>query len=129
VKVLLDTHAFLWWVSGGGVQLSDRVRELIETPATEALFSAASAHEIATKVRSGRLQLPGTAARYIPDRVARHRFAALPVQLEHALRAGELPMIHRDPWDRLLIAQAQVERVPILTADPAIGRYDVETIW
>ena len=59
----------------------------------------------------------------------RHRFRALSIELAHALRAGSLPDVHRDPWDRLLIAQAQIESMPIITADPAIGQYDVEVIW
>ena len=129
MKVLLDTHAFLWWVSDGGSRLSDRARELIASPNTEPLFSVASAFEIATKAALGRLTLPFAPERYVPERVRRHGFTILPIELPHALRAGGLPMIHRDPWDRILVAQAQVERLAILSADPAIGRYDVETIW
>ena len=129
MRVLLDTHAFLWWVSGGGARLTDRARELIGASDTEAVFSAASAYEIATKVSSGRLELPASPAWYLPDRVAAHDFAVLAIELEHAVRAGTLPGIHRDPWDRMLVAQAQIEGVPILTADPRIGQYDVETIW
>jgi len=129
VKVLLDTHAFLWWLSEGGARLSDRARELIASSSTQTLVSSASAYEIAAKVELGRLELPSSPTRYIPDRIALHGFAVLPIALEHALRAGGLPLIHRDPWDRMLVAQAQVEGVPIVTADPAIGRYDVETIW
>jgi PIN domain nuclease of toxin-antitoxin system len=129
VRVLLDTHVFLWWVSEGGVRVSDRARELIATAETVSFFSAASAYEIAAKVSAGRLELPSSPWRYIPARVARHGFAVLPVDLEHALRAGELPAVHRDPWDRMLVAQAQLEGVPIVTADPLISRYEVETIW
>jgi len=129
MRVLLDTHAFLWWVSEKGARLSDLARDLIGAPGTEAVFSTASAYEIASKVGSGRLELAASPGRYIPDRVALHGFAVLRIELEHALRAGGLPSIHRDPWDRMLVAQAQIEGIPIVTADPAIGRYDVETIW
>lgn len=129
MRVLLDTHAFLWWVSDGGRRLSERARDVISDGETVSLFSAASAYEIATKVTAGRLELPRSPARYLPDRIALHNFALLSIELDHAIRAGTLPVIHRDPWDRILVAQAQVEGVPIVTADPAIGRYDVETIW
>lgn len=129
MRVLLDTHAFLAWVSAGGARLSTRARELVSDEATEALVSAVSAAEISTKVANGRLVLPGPAERYVPSRIARHGFMVLPLDLRHALRVGSLPDIHRDPWDRLLVAQAQLEGLPIITADPLIGRYDVETIW
>ena len=129
MRVLLDTHAFLWWVSDGGARLSPRARELIEDGATEAVVSAVSAAEIAMKVARGRLELDTPADRYVPSRIARHGFGVLALELRHGLRVGLLPDIHRDPWDRLLVAQAQIEGLPIVTADPLIGRYDVETIW
>jgi PIN domain nuclease of toxin-antitoxin system len=67
--------------------------------------------------------------RYVPPLLERHAFMSLPVEVAHALRAGALPDLHRDPWDRLLVAQAQLEGLPLLTADPAIGRYEVSVIW
>ncbi len=75
------------------------------------------------------MDLPDSVARYVPDRIRQHGFDLLPIELTHVLRAGVLPLIHRDPFDRMLVAQAQIEGIPILTADPAISRYDVETIW
>ncbi len=75
------------------------------------------------------MELPGPIERYLPDRLRHHGFDLLPIELSHVLRAGALPRIHGDPFDRILVAQAQVEGIPILTADPAISRYDVETIW
>ncbi len=128
MRVLLDTHAFLWWTSGGS-RVSDRARALIEDPEVVVLLSAASAWEISIKAARGRLELPQPPERYVPDRVRRHRMSVLDVALSHALRAGALPEIHADPFDRLLVAQAQLEGLPILTADPAIARYEVETIW
>ena len=128
MKALLDTHTFLWWTSGGS-RISDRARALIEDPDVTILFSVASAWEIAIKVARGRLELPQPAERYVPDRVRRHRMSVLDVALSHALRAGALPEIHTDPFDRLLVAQAQLEGLAILTADPAIAQYEVETIW
>ena len=94
-----------------------------------ALVGAASLYEIAIKARIGRLELPAEAESYLPRLLRRHRFGLLPVEESHALRAGALPLIHRDPWDRLLVAQSQLEDAPIITADPAIGQYDVELIW
>ena len=89
----------------------------------------ASVWEIAIKVGAGRMELPDAVERYLPDRIHQHGFDLLPIELSHSLRAGNLPPIHRDPFDRMLVAQAQIEGLPILTADPAISRYDVETIW
>ncbi len=128
MRVLLDTHTFLWWTSGGS-RISDRARGLIEDPEVEVLLSVASAWEISIKSARGRLELPVPAERFVPDRLRRHRMSVLDVALSHALRAGALPEIHADPFDRLLVAQAQIEGLPILTADPAIARYEVETIW
>ncbi|MBF6604950.1 MAG: type II toxin-antitoxin system VapC family toxin [Candidatus Limnocylindrales bacterium] len=129
MRVLLDTHVLLWWASGGGASLSTTARELIADPSTEALVSAASAYEIAIKSGAGRLDLPDDSTSYVEDLVRRHRFGPIAIDLRHALQAGALPRIHRDPFDRILVAQAQIERVPIVTADPVISRYDVETIW
>lgn len=129
MKVLLDTSAFLWWVSGGGQRLSERGRWAIEAPGNDVFVSVASAWEIAIKAERGRLSLPLSAERYVPDLLRRFGLDVLPVELPHALRAGVLPPHHRDPFDRLLIAQSQIEGLPLVSADPAIGRYDVEVIW
>jgi len=129
LKILLDTHAFLWWVSERGARLSDRAREVLSDGATEVALSIASVWEIAIKVGAGRMILPDAVERYIPDRMGLHGFALLPIEMPHAFRAGALPRLHGDQFDRILVAQAQIERLPIVTADPAISRYDVETIW
>lgn len=110
-------------------RLSTEAQRLVETEETERLLSAASAWEIAIKVALGKLRLPTTPSEYVPLRLQQTRTSPLPISLEHALRAGELPPHHRDPFDRLLVAQAQIERVPILTADPHFAPYDVEVIW
>lgn len=128
MNVLLDTHVVLWWASAGS-RLTQRARQVIEDGSTVALVGAASLYEIAIKSRIGRLELPAAAEAYVPQLLRRHRFGVLPVDEQHSLRAGSLALIHRDPWDRLLIAQAQLESLPIVTADPAIAQYDVETIW
>ena len=128
MRAILDTHAFLWWVLDIP-RLSAEARSILEDGANELLFSAASAYELTIKAQSGRLALPEPADSYVPSRLAANAFEPLSIELAHALRAGALPAIHRDPFDRMLVAQAQIEGLPILTADPAISHYDVETIW
>ena len=129
MRVLLDAHAFLWWATTRGSRLSEQARNLLADASTDALVGAGALYEIAIKVQLGRLELPGAADVYLPRLLRRFAFGVLPIAAEHALRAGTLPVIHHDPWDRLLVAQAQIEGLPIITADPAIGQYDVETIW
>lgn len=128
MRALLDTHTFLWW-DLDDPHISALAGELIGSDESEILVSTASLWEIAIKASRRRLELPGPVERYVPSRLATYRFKPLPVTVEHALRVAALPPIHGDPFDRLLVAQAQVEGLPIITADPAIGRYDVDTIW
>ena len=128
MRVLLDTRAFLWWVVEDP-RLSARAQSVIKAQESDVLVSAVSAWEIAMKSADARLDLPEPAQTYIPDRIAANGFRELDVTVEHAARVAGLPAIHRDPFDRLLIAQAQVEGIPILTSDPAIARYDVDIIW
>lgn len=129
MRVLLDTHVLLWWSSQRGARLSDRARELLTDGTTDVALSIASAWEIAIKAGAGRLDLPRPAEGYVPDLLRIHGFELMGIELTHALRAGALPPIHGDPFDRMLVAQSQIEAVPIITADPWIGRYDVEVIW
>jgi PIN domain nuclease of toxin-antitoxin system len=129
LRVLIDTHVFLWWSSDRGALVSEPARVLLSDGATDVSFSMASAWEIAIKVGGGRMVLPETVERYVPDRLRHHGFDLMSIELPHVFRAGKLPQIHGDPFDRLLVAQAQVEGLAILTADPVISRYDVETIW
>jgi len=128
VRVLLDTQAFLWWLSDAS-RLTDRALEVLGDPGTEVCVSVASAWEIAIKAQSGRLELAGPVETYVPEQIRHHGFTPLEIHLDHALRAGGLPRHHADPFDRLLVAQGQLENLPIVTIDPLIGLYDVETIW
>ena len=128
MRALLDTHAFLWW-NMNAPELSPRAREVIADGRNEIYLSAASAWEIAIKASCGKLALPAAPEQYVGERLILHRFLALPVEVSHALRVYALPDIHRDPFDRLLVAQSQMERMPILTADDQIRRYEVEVIW
>ena len=106
MKVLLDAHVILWWASSGGARVSPAAREIIEEGSTVAMVSAAAIYEISIKAHIGRLELPAEPEVYLPQLLRRHAFGVLPVDESHALRAGALPMIHRDPWDRILVAQA-----------------------
>jgi PIN domain nuclease of toxin-antitoxin system len=128
LRALLDTHAFLWWVNDDP-RLSTHCRSIISNGTNEILFSAVSAWEIAVKASIGRLILPDKTEPYILDQLSRNRFDVLPVDLTHALRVSLLPDHHKDPFDRMLVAQAQVEKVPILTADSQIARYPVRVSW
>lgn len=127
MKVLIDTHVFLWWVLEAP-QLTPTMREIISDGTNDVLFSVASVFELAYKAADGRLTLPEEAGAYVTDRLMANGFDTLPVDLDHALTAAALPRIHRDPFDRILVAQAQREGIPILTVDPVIARYDVETL-
>ncbi len=126
MRLLLDTHAFVWANAE-----PDRLgpwRSTVEDMANELLLSAASSWELATKTAIGRLKLPEPVASYVPSRMATLGITALPVEHRDALAVASLPMHHRDPFDRILIAQAQLLGVPILTADAAFEAYDVEVL-
>jgi PIN domain nuclease of toxin-antitoxin system len=96
---------------------------------SQLFFSAASAWEIAIKVQLGKLTLPDIPARFVPEQLSANAIDSLPVLLSHALHVGSLPGYHRDPFDRMLIAQSQLENLPILTADPRIAQYAVDIVW
>ena len=98
-------------------------------PGEQLHLSVASAWEMTLKGQSGKLGLPAATAVYIPVRLNHYGMEAPPVTLEHVLAAGTLPAHHRDPFDGMLVAQGQVERLPIVTHDPQVGKYDVKTIW
>ncbi len=128
MKYLLDTHTFLWWNMDDS-QLSSVAKEILTDGNNIIFLSAASAWDIAIKAARGRLDLPEDPTRYIPSRLSLHGFQGLPVQIHHAAQVYKLPMHHADPFDRLLIAQSQVESMPLLTADEEIRKYDVEVVW
>ena len=127
MRLLLDTQVWLWMLAAPE-RLSRKSRALVVSPDNELLLSAASAWEIAIKYGLGKLQLPEAPAAYIPRLMTRTGITPLPVQHRHALRVADLPLRHRDPFDRLLVAQAQLEELPILTADPSFKLYEVEVI-
>jgi PIN domain nuclease of toxin-antitoxin system len=127
VRILLDTHCFLW-LQVAPERLSERTRQLLASPRNSLFLSAASAWEIAIKYALGKLPLPSPPARYIPTRMRWSGTQGLAVEPRHALRVAGLPPHHRDPFDRLLIAQAQLERMTVLTVDPQFEAYDVKLL-
>jgi PIN domain nuclease of toxin-antitoxin system len=128
MRILLDTHAFLYWIMDSD-RLSRRAREVFLDSGSVPLWSAASSWEVSIKYALGRLELAKPPKEIFPEQLRRQRIGSLPVEHSHAFRVAELPLHHRDPFDRLLVAQAQVERLPILSRDPALRDYDVEVIW
>jgi PIN domain nuclease of toxin-antitoxin system len=128
MRVLLDTHAFLWW-NLGDRRLSSKARRIMADPANTLCLSVATALEIAIKVRLGKLRLPSNSATYVQNSAALDRMEIVPIRLEHAAALQTLPLLHRDPFDRMLIVQSQIEKLSILTADPEIRRYAVDSIW
>lgn len=128
MRVLLDTQCWLWLLVEPE-RFGPAARTVIDDRANELLFSAASAWEIAIKYALGKLPLPLAPAEYVPGRMARAGTAALPIVHDHALRAADLPPYHRDPFDRLLVAQCQAERLRLLTADRQFAPYEVDVIW
>ena len=127
MRVLLDTQCWLWMALAPD-RFSSRSRRLVEDRQNLLYLSAASAWEIAIKHGLGKLRLPEDPETYVPARMAALAVLPLAIDTPHALRAAALPPHHRDPFDRLLIAQAQIEDLPLLTADSALAVYDVTTI-
>ena len=125
--MLLDTHALLWWLSDDP-KLSRRAARAIQS-SSEVLVSAAIGWEIATKYRVGKLRLKSWVPADLPSVLDRANMEVLGITMAHAVQAGALPEHHRDPFDRLLIAQSLMERLPIVTGDPAFDAYGVEVIW
>ena len=128
MKVLLDTHAFLWAITDDA-QLSERARTILTTGRNELFVSVVSLWEILVKVQIGKLPLPKPAGRYLQQQLATATMQVLPVMFSHVLQLEQLPLHHRDPFDRLLVAQSIDEDLAILTADPALKSYPAKLIW
>jgi PIN domain nuclease of toxin-antitoxin system len=126
--MIVDTHVFLWWAEDSP-RLSRKARAMLGDGSRHLLWSVASTWELSIKVGLGRLRLPEPVLDYVMSRMAHHGIDSLAVEHAHAARVAELPRRHGDPFDRLLIAQALVERVPILTADPRFKDYDIDVVW
>jgi PIN domain nuclease of toxin-antitoxin system len=128
MRLLLDTHALLWWLDGDP-RLSGNAKTAIEDGANEILVSAASAWEIATKVRIGKLPDAVYVAEHLPDVIADQQFRSLPISLVHARRAGLMAGLHRDPFDRMLIAQALMEGLILVSNETLFDSFGVERLW
>lgn len=128
MKALLDTHAFLWWIMDDA-RLSASARKILTGGENEIFLSAASGWEIAIKSALGRLTLPGGASGFVLEQLSENAILQLPVTLSHALHVAALPRIHRDPFDRLLVAQCKIENFSIITADRHIPKYGVKVVW
>jgi PIN domain nuclease of toxin-antitoxin system len=126
--LLLDTHALLWWLLDSP-ELSTTARAAIADPAQRVLVSSASAWDLATKQRIGKLPEAGEIVANLPAYLRKQRFEALAISTEHALAAGRLPGPHRDPFDRMLMAQAQIEQADVVTVDPVFRDYGVGVVW
>lgn len=128
MNLLLDSHSFLWFVTGDG-RLSRKARRVIEHGDSTVLLSAASVWELAIKHSLGRLELPSPFPEYMAEKV-QAGIRVVPVELAHAMAVAALPFHHRDPFDRLIIAQAMCEHLPIVTSDKDFRRYDgITLIW
>ena len=128
MRLLLDTHALLWWLAGDQA-LSDAAREAITDPDNEVFISAASAWEIATKYRLGRLPGAAVIAADIAGAVASQGFTELPINIRDGQAAGGLPPIHKDPFDRMLIAQAVTANMVIVSNEALFNAYAVARLW
>jgi PIN domain nuclease of toxin-antitoxin system len=128
MRLLLDTHTFLWWIADDA-RLSKQVRSLLADETHDVYLSVISVWEIAIKEKVGKLNVPRDFSGFITSQLELNSFNVLSVQLQHVIKVHDLPDIHRDPFDRLLIAQALVESTTLLTDDAAIKRYEVGTLW
>jgi len=127
MKAILDTHAFLWALAGDA-RMSRLARDTFAGP-TDLSLSIASVWEILIKVQAGKLNLPRPAGPYVLRKLAENRIETLSVSIDHLLALEHLPMHHRDPFDRMLIAQSMEEGWPIITADPEFQHYPIQLIW
>ena len=127
MKAILDTHAFLWALAGDA-RMSRLARDTFAGP-TGLSLSIASVWEILIKVQSGKLNLPRPAGPYLISRLAENRIKTLPISIDHLLALDRLPTHHRDPFDRMLIAQSLEENLPVITADPWFKHYPIQVVW
>lgn len=127
MKVLVDTHVWLWWLFEPG-KLSETCRRILSDDATDAFFSAASGWELAIKIQLGKLSLPKPLAEIYRELDAQN-LIWLEIARSHCLRLEMLPLHHRDPFDRMLAAQAAEQRLPVLSIDPCFEAYGLQRLW
>ena len=128
MRVLIDTHIFLWFFLEPK-RISQKLRAFLENNFENEIFvSYVTAWEISIKYGIGKLEIPETPEIYVPKRIRRAGFLSLPIEIQHVLRVHDLLFVHKDPFDRLLISQAQVENLHIITADPHFSEYEVNIL-
>ena len=128
MKYLLDAHTFLWATSDDR-RLSGTASEIFTNRSNELFLSAAGVWEVMIKAQIGKLPLPLPVASYLKRQLALNRIQVLPIGFEHIVRIEQLPLHHRDPFDRILVAQSIEEKMPIVSADPVLRRYPVKVVW
>lgn len=128
MRILLDTHTLLWFVEASS-NLSDQARELIDDPANQKVVSIVSLWEIAIKHSLGRLALSLPLSQYIATHLTPSKVELLPIEIPHLLTFAQLPWYHRDPFDRLLVAQAIAENIPLISIDAVLDSYPVQRRW
>jgi len=129
VSLLLDSHALLWYLRGDEDRVPQRIRDLVEDPAVRISISVVSQWELMLKALAGRLNLPGNPDAFLIDLPRDEGFRVIDVQPRHLRALPELPAIHGDPFDRLLVAQALVEDLDLVTGDETLRAYPVRTLW
>jgi len=128
MNILLDTHAFLWFIDDNP-RLSEPARVLIEADDSQPFISMASLWEIAVKISLGKLQLEQPYHVFIPQQLALNGVGILNISLDHTAAIASLPFQHRDPFDRLIVVQSKIEKMPLVSADPAFDAYEVQRVW
>lgn len=128
MRILLDTHTFLWW-SDDAPELSRTARDAISNKSNDCFFSVASCWELAIKSCIGKLRLALPVERFVKEQLTENDFKLLPIDFRHVTKVEKLPLHHRDPFDRLLIAQAMLQGMEIVTIDPYFSKYEVPVVW
>ncbi|MBW1800888.1 MAG: type II toxin-antitoxin system VapC family toxin [Deltaproteobacteria bacterium] len=128
MRYLLDTHTFLWMAADPD-RLSEKIRDVVQEEDCELYLSAASGWEIALLSMLKRVELPDDPHRFIPEAMQRLRIVPIPISFPTAISAAMLPLIHRDPFDRIMIAEAEKEKMIVLTKDPKFAEYGIQTFW
>ena len=128
MRYILDTHAFIWWDSTPN-KIASTALSICQSPDNILLFSAASVWEMQIKIQLGKLELPGPLMDIIDNQIRTNQIELLPIELSHIYSLAGLPMHHRDPFDRMLIAQAVYEKIPIISVDKIMTQYPITVIW
>jgi len=128
MRFVLDTHVFFWWITDSPL-LPEKVRKLISEGSHELFWSSASSWEIAIKYANEKLPLPERPEVFIPSELAINRISSLSITDDHSYLPGSLPGHHRDPFDRMLIAQSNIEKMPLVSGDQILSHYEVKTFW